>query len=53
MKPISKFFLTFVFLNIILFCSFAEANEMKFSLLEETPKLHSKPLLDLGWWWDV
>ncbi|MDF1646661.1 MAG: AAA family ATPase [Legionellaceae bacterium] len=52
MKSLHKFLLTFCFLNAILCCPFAEASEMRFSLLEESPTFQSNTLLDWSWWGD-
>lgn len=52
MKKLHKFLVTLSLLYTILFCPFAEANEMKYSLTEETPTLQSNILLDWGWWED-
>ena len=51
MKIMNKFFVTFCFLS--LFCSLAEANEMRFSLgneINETSTLQSNALFGWPWW---
>jgi ATP-dependent Clp protease ATP-binding subunit ClpB len=55
MKNVHKRVLIFCFLSTTLFFSFAEANEIRVSLLDEAPALESKEsnaLLGWPWWGD-
>jgi len=45
-----QLFLTLCLVSMGLFCSLAEANEMRFSLLNDMPVVQSNAVLDFSWW---